>query len=54
MQAAPVKLGKLNYSSGYSLNWSVGQCLLYLYVEMINKVSHATVKKPILKKKMFF
>lgn len=31
MQAAPIKLGKLNYSSGHSLNWSVGQCLLYLY-----------------------
>lgn len=31
MQAASIKLGKLNYSSGYSLNWSVSLCFLYLY-----------------------
>lgn len=31
MQGAPTKLGKLNYSSGYCLNWPVSQCLLYLY-----------------------
>lgn len=47
MQAAPIKLGKLNYSSGYSLNWSVGQCLLCLYFKMIHKVFYAIVKKPI-------
>lgn len=49
MQAAPIKLGKLNYSSGYSLNWSVGQCLIYIS-RMIHEVAYATVKKPVLKK----
>lgn len=55
MQVAPIKLGKLNYSSGHSLNWSVGQCLLYLYFKKeTQSIYPMPLWKGLFKKKKMF
>lgn len=54
MQAAPIKLGKLNFSSDYSLNWSLDQCLRYLYFKNDTQSILCHWEKAYFEKKMGF